>query len=92
MESGDRRRWKNSLCLFRRWFNDTLKEAKGGDSAMQMLVDQMYNSGYGARRNPQKAKVWISKATNFRSSTWKVSNKRPGYNVSDSDSDSDEII
>ncbi|KMZ62203.1 hypothetical protein ZOSMA_483G00010 [Zostera marina] len=25
-----------------------------------------------------KAKVWISKAANFRSSAWKVSNKRPG--------------
>ncbi|KMZ73419.1 hypothetical protein ZOSMA_149G00010 [Zostera marina] len=49
---------------------------------MQMLVGQMYNSGYGVRRNPQKAKVWISKAANFRSSTWKVSNKRPGYNAS----------
>lgn len=37
-----------------RWFQDTLKEAKAGDSAMQVLVGQMYYSGYGVPRDPQK--------------------------------------
>lgn len=38
----------------KRWFQDTLKEAKAGDSAMQVLVGQMYYSGYGVPRDPQK--------------------------------------
>lgn len=37
-----------------RWFQDSLKEAKAGDSAMQVLVGQMYYSGYGVARDPQK--------------------------------------
>lgn len=38
----------------KRWFQDTLKEAKAGDTGMQVLVGQMYNSGYGVPRDPQK--------------------------------------
>lgn len=38
----------------RRWFQDTLKEAKAGDTTMQVLVGQMYNSGYGVTMNAQK--------------------------------------
>lgn len=38
----------------KRWFQDTLKGAKAGDSSMQVLVGQMYNSGYGVPRDPQK--------------------------------------
>lgn len=38
----------------KRWFQDTLKEAKAGDSAMQVLVAQMYRSGYGVPVNDQK--------------------------------------
>lgn len=38
----------------KRWFQETLKEAKAGDTAMQVLVGQMYNSGYGVSRDPQK--------------------------------------
>ncbi|XP_019158242.1 PREDICTED: uncharacterized protein LOC109154969 [Ipomoea nil] len=71
----------------RRWFQDTLKEAKAGDISMQVLVGQMYFSGYGVSRDAQKGKAWISRASRTRSSAWKVSDKRPGYNVSDSDSD-----
>ncbi|KAJ6811526.1 uncharacterized protein M6B38_153105 [Iris pallida] len=71
----------------RRWFQDTLKEARNGDTGMQVLVGQMYHSGYGIARNDQKAKAWITKASKYRSSVWKVSDKRPGYNASDSDSD-----
>lgn len=38
----------------RRWFWDALAEAKAGDAAMQVLVGQMYHSGYGVPRNEQK--------------------------------------
>ncbi|EYU41977.1 hypothetical protein ABFS82_10G008300 [Erythranthe guttata] len=70
-----------------RWFQDTLKEAKTGDVSMQVLVGQMFNSGYGIPRDADKARTWMSRASRVRSSVWKVSNKRPGYNASDSDSD-----
>lgn len=38
----------------RRWFQDTLKEAKAGDTSMQVLVGQMYCSGYGVVKDAQK--------------------------------------
>ncbi|XP_072974695.1 uncharacterized protein [Typha angustifolia] len=75
-----------SDCV-RRWFQDSLKEAKAGDVAMQVLVGQMYHSGYGVARSEQKGRAWFEKASRYRSSVWKVSNKRPGLNASDSDSD-----
>ncbi|KAH9291409.1 hypothetical protein KI387_043403, partial [Taxus chinensis] len=31
----------------KRWFQESLKEAKSGDIGMQILVGQMYCSGYG---------------------------------------------
>ena len=37
----------------KRWFQDTLKEAKAGDTAMQVLVSQMYYRGYGIPRDAQ---------------------------------------
>ncbi|XP_073298661.1 uncharacterized protein [Primulina huaijiensis] len=70
-----------------RWFHYTLKEAKAGDIAMQVLVGQMYYSGYGVLRDAQKGRTWIGRAAERRSSVWKVGNKHPGYNASDSDSD-----
>nr|GEW58303.1 hypothetical protein [Tanacetum cinerariifolium] len=42
-----------SDCV-RRWFQDTLKEAKAGDLSMQVLVSQMYFHGYGIPKDPQK--------------------------------------
>ncbi|XP_047332194.1 uncharacterized protein LOC124935811 [Impatiens glandulifera] len=78
-----------SDCV-RRWFQDTLKEAKAGDISMQVLVGQMYNNGYGISKDAQKARAWMSRASRIRSSVWKVSNKRPGYNASDSDSDDED--
>ncbi|KAB5538640.1 hypothetical protein DKX38_016173 [Salix brachista] len=36
-----------------------------------------------------KGSAWISRASKRRASVWKVSNKRPGYNASDSDSEDD---
>ncbi|KAK9734333.1 hypothetical protein RND81_04G132400 [Saponaria officinalis] len=76
----------------RRWFQDTLKEAKGGDINMQVLVSQMYSSGYGVPQDPQKGKLWMTRASRTRASVWRVSGKRPGYNASDSDSDSDGLV
>ncbi|XP_042480083.1 uncharacterized protein LOC122061003 isoform X2 [Macadamia integrifolia] len=78
-----------SDCV-KRWFQDTLKEAKAGDTGMQVLVGQMYYSGYGVARDAQKGRAWISRASRSRSSVWKVSGKHPGYNASDSDSE-DEL-
>lgn len=92
MEDGKRQESRVPLsevvsdCV-RRWFQDALNEARNGDVAMQVLVGQMYNTGYGCPRNEQKGKAWISKASRYRSAVWKVSYKRPGYNASDSDSD-----
>lgn len=40
----------------KRWFKDTLKEAKGGDINMQVLVGQMYCTGYGVPKDAQKVK------------------------------------
>ncbi|CAD5185227.1 unnamed protein product [Musa acuminata subsp. burmannicoides] len=74
----------------RRWFQDALKEARSGDVSMQILVAQMYHSGYGVAKNEQKANVWITKASRYRSAVWKVSDKHPGYNASDSDSDEEK--
>ncbi|KAF5187442.1 hypothetical protein FRX31_022970 [Thalictrum thalictroides] len=33
------------------------------------------------------ARAWFTRASKHRSSVWKVTDKRPGYNASDSDSD-----
>ncbi|KAK7294788.1 hypothetical protein RJT34_17684 [Clitoria ternatea] len=71
----------------KRWFKDTLKQAKTGDINMQVLVGQMYYNGYGVPRDVQKGRSWLTKASRYRSSVWKVGDKRPGYNASDSDSD-----
>ncbi|MED6135570.1 hypothetical protein PIB30_014901 [Stylosanthes scabra] len=71
----------------KRWFRDTLKEAKAGDINMQVLVGQMYYSGYGVPRDDHKGKIWLTRASRVRSSVWKVGDKHPGYNASDSDSD-----
>ncbi|CAL9099369.1 unnamed protein product [Musa textilis] len=74
----------------RRWFQDVLKEARAGDVSMQVLVAQMYRSGYGVAKNEKKANVWITKASRYWSAVRKVSDKHPGYNASDSDSDEEK--
>ncbi|XP_002265673.1 uncharacterized protein LOC117920358 isoform X3 [Vitis riparia] len=66
-----------SDCV-KRWFQDTLREAKSGDVSMQVLVGQMYYSGYGVPRDAQKGRVWMTRASRTRSSVWKVSDKHPG--------------
>ncbi|KAG7574088.1 Sel1-like repeat [Arabidopsis suecica] len=73
----------------KRWFKDTLEEAKAGNITMQVLLGQMYYSGYGVPKDAKKGRLWITKASRVRSSVWKVKDKRPGYNASDSDSESD---
>ena len=45
----------------KRWFQDTLKEAKAGDTTMQVLVGQMYFSGYGVSRDVQRVNPLIFK-------------------------------
>ncbi|GAV62457.1 LOW QUALITY PROTEIN: hypothetical protein CFOL_v3_05980 [Cephalotus follicularis] len=70
----------------KQWFEDALKE-KAGDFAMQVLVGQMYCSGYGVPRDAKKGHMWIARASKSRASVWKVSNKHPGYNASDLESD-----
>ncbi|KAF3544644.1 hypothetical protein DY000_02002087 [Brassica cretica] len=62
----------------KRWFEDTLEEAKAGNITMQVVLGQMYNSGYGVPKDARKGRVWITKASKVRSSVWKVMNKRPG--------------
>lgn len=47
-----------SECV-RRWFQDTLKEARNGDQSMQVLVGQMYQSGYGVAKNEQKVRSFF---------------------------------
>ncbi|MED6170873.1 hypothetical protein PIB30_035257 [Stylosanthes scabra] len=39
----------------KRWFRDTMKEAKAGDVNMQVLLAQMYSTGYGVPKDPQKS-------------------------------------
>lgn len=51
------------LDCTKRWFQDALKEARAGDAAMQVLVGQMYRSGYGVNRNEHK----VSRFLGFRS-------------------------
>ena len=46
-----------SDCV-KRWFQDTLREAKSGDVSMQVLVGQMYYSGYGVPRDAQKVYIF----------------------------------
>lgn len=60
MENGTQRESNGRMPLsevvaecVKRWFRDTLKEAKAGDINMQVLVGQMYCSGYGVPRDAQ---------------------------------------
>uniref|UniRef100_A0A0A9DJX2 Uncharacterized protein n=1 Tax=Arundo donax TaxID=35708 RepID=A0A0A9DJX2_ARUDO len=88
VEGGERKPLSEVVgdCV-QRWFQDAFKEARRGDTAMMVLVSQMYHSGYGVPKNEHKGRVWMERASRFRSSAWKVGTKRPGYNASDSDSD-----
>lgn len=58
-----------SDCL-RRWFQDTLKEAKAGDLSMQVLVAQMYFNGYGIPKDTQKVWFWPFKVRILTSISW----------------------
>ncbi|CAM6028958.1 unnamed protein product [Sphagnum balticum] len=46
----------------RQWFDQTLKAAKAGETAMQTLVGQMLCSGYGASVNVKEGILWLQKA------------------------------
>jgi TPR repeat protein len=45
-----------------RWFEDTLAEAKAGDTKQQALLGQMYEEGYGTKRDAAAAARWADKA------------------------------
>ncbi|KAJ7963902.1 Sel1-like [Quillaja saponaria] len=75
-----------SDCV-KRWFLDTLKEAKAGDRSMQILVAQMYNSGYGVPQDLRKGRAWTERASRHPHALLTVADKHPGYNASDSDTD-----
>ncbi|KAM7276513.1 hypothetical protein ACFE04_018379 [Oxalis oulophora] len=60
------------------WFEETLKEAKSGDSSMQALVGQMYSSGYGVARDEQKGHAWTSRASSSGASVTDKSCKQQG--------------
>ena len=53
------------LDCTRRWFQDALKEARAGDAAMQVLVGQMYRSGYGVNKNEHKVSPSIAFGPHF---------------------------
>ncbi|KAL0539707.1 hypothetical protein IC582_023923 [Cucumis melo] len=74
-----------SDCV-KRWFQDTLKEAKAGDTSMQVLVGQMFCSGYGVPKNTKKGLAWIYRASKYQPSVWKASERHPGYLATDSES------
>ncbi|KAJ7959578.1 Sel1-like [Quillaja saponaria] len=83
MESSEGQQTRMPLALVvsdcvKRWFQDTLKEAKAGDKSMQILVAQMYNSGYGVPQNPRKGWAWIERASKHPHTTLRVGDKHPG--------------
>lgn len=94
LKSEEKRESSNRMPLSRmvsdcmkRWFQETLAEAQAGNIPMQVLVGQMYNRGYGVRKDALLGNFWMTRASKVRPSVWKISNKQPGYNASDSDSD-----
>ncbi|WRX19748.1 hypothetical protein QQP08_012235 [Theobroma cacao] len=40
--------------LVKGWFQDAMKEARAGDTNMQVLVGQMYCTGFGVPKDVQK--------------------------------------
>ncbi|KAF5188366.1 Sel1-like [Thalictrum thalictroides] len=73
----------------RRWFQDTLKKAKAGDSSMQNLVGQILRCITAAMGflKIHRRKSFVHKSFKKSTSVWKVTDKPPGYSASGSDSD-----
>lgn len=46
----------------KRWFNETLSEARRGDVKQQALLSQMYAEGYGCKQDLEQAKIWGERA------------------------------
>lgn len=46
----------------KRWFAETLSEARRGDVKQQALLSQMYAEGFGCRQDPEQARVWAERA------------------------------
>ena len=54
---GESRRVKLKVVVqacAKRWFEENLAAAQLGDYEMQLLVGEMFNSGYGVERDPVK--------------------------------------
>ncbi|GER28243.1 superoxide dismutase [Striga asiatica] len=78
--AADKRRLPLSMVVadcVERWFEDVLKEARAGDINMQVLVGQMYYSGYGVPKNAGKGSLWFTRTSRVRSTVWGVIGKRP---------------
>ena len=50
----------------KRWFEENLAAAQRGDYEMQLLVGEMFNSGYGVERDPVKVLSISSHLYRFR--------------------------
>eukprot|EP00878_Enallax_costatus_P002370 GHUV01002546.1.p1 GENE.GHUV01002546.1~~GHUV01002546.1.p1 ORF type:complete len:235 (+),score=18.02 GHUV01002546.1:79-783(+) len=46
----------------KRWFNETLSEARRGDVKQQALLSQMYAEGYGCKQDMEQSRVWSERA------------------------------
>ncbi|XP_019100507.1 PREDICTED: uncharacterized protein LOC104782284 isoform X2 [Camelina sativa] len=49
----------------KRWFKDTLEEAKAGNITMQVVLGQMYYSGYGVPKDAKKTLDYKSIKSSF---------------------------
>lgn len=49
----------------KRWFKDTLEEAKAGNITMQVLLGQMYYSGYGVPKDARKVSPFYLQSHQF---------------------------
>ncbi|KAK6256391.1 hypothetical protein SCA6_017696 [Theobroma cacao] len=46
--------------LVKGWFQDAMKEARAGDTNMQVLVGQMYCTGFGVPKDVQKVMMQVT--------------------------------
>eukprot|EP00775_Hariotina_reticulata_P009130 gene9130-9298_t len=46
----------------KRWFAETLSEARKGDVKQQALLAQMYAEGYGCKQDLEQSKMWAERA------------------------------
>ncbi|OAY65691.1 hypothetical protein ACMD2_13784 [Ananas comosus] len=72
---------------------DVLRKASDrNDWRVELLRRKDYSAATWQMLMRNNGRIWIEKASRYRSTAWKVSEKQPGYNASDSDSDECEIM